>query len=70
MRNDRLGYMCTCPTNLGTVVRCSAHIQLKVSYQRCFETPEVGIIVIFVLFKYENELELVGSDISFNSVRS
>ena len=34
MRNDRLGYMCTCPTNLGTVVRCSAHIQLKVSYYR------------------------------------
>ncbi len=30
MRNERLGYMCTCPTNLGTVVRCSAHIQLKV----------------------------------------
>jgi len=29
MRHDRLGYMCTCPTNLGTVVRCSVHVQLK-----------------------------------------
>ena len=29
MRNDRLGYICTCPTNLGTVVRCSVHVQLK-----------------------------------------
>ena len=28
-----------------------------------------GVIVIFVLLKYENELELVTSDISFNSVR-
>ena len=32
----------------------------------CFETPEVGITGIFVLLKYE--LELVTSDISFNSV--
>jgi len=29
MRNERLGYVCTCPTNLGTVVRCSVHVQLK-----------------------------------------
>ena len=29
VRNDRIGYVCTCPTNLGTVVRCSVHIQLK-----------------------------------------
>ena len=32
-------------------------------YKRFFETPEVGIIGIFVLLKYENELELVTSDI-------
>ena len=32
-----------------------------------FETPEIGIIDIFLLLKYENELELVTSDISFNS---
>ena len=31
-----------------------------------FETLEVGIIGIFILLKYENALELVTSDISFN----
>ena len=35
---------------------------------RGFRTPEVGIIGIFVLLKYENELELVTIDISFNSI--
>ena len=38
---------------------------------RFFETPEVGIIGIigiFVLPKYENESELVTSDINFNLV--
>ena len=33
-----------------------------------FETPIVDIIGIFILLKYENELELVTGDISFNSV--
>ena len=33
-----------------------------------FETSKVGVIGIFVLLKYENELELVTSDISINSV--
>ena len=33
-----------------------------------FETPEAHIIGIFVLPKYGNELELVTSIISFNSV--
>ena len=33
-----------------------------------FKTPEVGIISMFVLPKYENELELLTSDIIFNSV--
>ena len=28
MHNDRLGYMCTCPTNLGTVMCCSVHVRL------------------------------------------
>jgi creatine kinase len=28
MRNDRLGYICTCPTNLGTVVRASVHLRV------------------------------------------
>nr|BAD27402.1 glycocyamine kinase beta chain [Hediste diversicolor] len=28
MRNERLGYICTCPTNLGTVVRASVHLRL------------------------------------------
>ena len=32
------------------------------------ETLEVGIIAIFVLPKYESELKLLTSDISFNSV--
>lgn len=29
MWNERLGYICTCPSNLGTVLRCSVHMQLK-----------------------------------------
>ena len=33
-----------------------------------FDTPEIGIIGIFVLPEYGYELELVTSDISFNSV--
>ena len=37
-------------------------------YRRFFETPEVSIIGIFVLLKYENKLELITSDINFNSV--
>jgi creatine kinase len=27
--SERFGYLCTCPTNIGTGLRCSAHIQLK-----------------------------------------
>ena len=38
------------------------------THWRIFETPEVDIIGIFVFLKYDNELELVTSDISFNSV--
>ena len=30
-----------------------------------FETPKVSIIGIFILLKYENELDLVTNDISF-----
>ena len=33
-----------------------------------FETPKSGYFGIFVLLNYENELEIVASDISFNSV--
>lgn len=29
MHSDRLGYLCTCPTNIGTGLRCSVHVQLK-----------------------------------------
>ncbi|OAF69863.1 hypothetical protein A3Q56_02402 [Intoshia linei] len=28
MHSEHLGYICTCPTNLGTVLRCSVHIRL------------------------------------------
>jgi len=28
MHNERLGYLCTCPTNMGTVVRCSVHVRI------------------------------------------
>ncbi|KAK2194003.1 hypothetical protein NP493_3g01064 [Ridgeia piscesae] len=28
MHSDRLGYITTCPTNIGTGIRCSVHIQL------------------------------------------
>ena len=37
-------------------------------HERFFETPKLSIIGILVLLKYENELELVTSDTSFNSV--
>ena len=37
------------------------------SQYRFFETPEVGMIGIFILLKHENELKLVISD-SFNSL--
>ena len=37
---------------------------------RFVKTPAVGIIGIVILLKYENELELVTNDISFNSVVS
>ena len=37
-------------------------------YSSFFKTPEVRIIGIFVLSKYENELEIVTNDICFNSV--
>ena len=33
-----------------------------------FETPEVGKIDIFIMPKYENALEIVHSDICFNSL--
>ena len=33
-----------------------------------FETSQVGIFGIFVLLKLENELEMLTSDIDFNSV--
>lgn len=29
MWSERLGYLCTCPSNIGTGLRCSCHIQLK-----------------------------------------
>ena len=40
------------------------------SQQSFFETPEVGIIDIFILLKFENELGIGTGDISFNSVNS
>ena len=41
---------------------------LRMHY-RFFKTPQVGVIgIFFVLLKYKNELELVTSDISVNSV--
>ena len=42
-------------------------LQRPVPMCLCFETPEVGIVGIYVLLKYEIELELVTNDISFNS---
>ena len=29
MHSNRLGYLCTCPTNIGTGLRCSVHVQLR-----------------------------------------
>ena len=38
-------------------------------HYRFFKTPQVGFIgIFFVLLKHKNELELVTSDISVNSV--
>ena len=44
------------------------NITVRNSNRVFFEKTEVGIIAIFVLLKYENKLELIGSDISFNSL--
>jgi len=38
MLSERLGYICTCPTNIGTGLRCSVHIQLhKLSKHEKFD---------------------------------
>jgi creatine kinase len=42
--NERLGYICTCPSNLGTGLRCSVHIQLhKLSKHPKFEDIILGL---------------------------
>jgi len=42
--SERLGYICTCPSNLGTGLRCSVHIQLhKLSKHPKFEDLIVGL---------------------------
>ncbi|KAK2194004.1 hypothetical protein NP493_3g02080 [Ridgeia piscesae] len=42
--SERLGYLCTCPTNLGTVLRCSVHIQLhKLSQDPRFDKIVVAL---------------------------
>jgi creatine kinase len=44
MWSERLGYLCTCPTNIGTGLRCSAHIQLKkLSKHPKFDDIVVGL---------------------------
>jgi len=44
MWSERLGYLCTCPSNLGTVLRCSVHIQLKLlSKDKRFENIVSGL---------------------------
>ena len=67
MRHDRLGYMCTCPTNLGTVVRCSAHIQLKVgeiSKGHDKDTPLLDpTVFVFMQFPRPAPLWLVPSPV-------
>jgi len=42
--SERLGYICTCPSNLGTGMRCSVHIQLhKLSKHPKFEDIIEGL---------------------------
>lgn len=42
--NERLGFICTCPSNLGTGMRCSAHVQLhNLSKHAKFEDIVVGL---------------------------
>ncbi|KAK2154013.1 hypothetical protein LSH36_279g03079 [Paralvinella palmiformis] len=42
MWSERLGFLCTCPTNIGTGLRCSAHIQLK----KLAKHPKFDAIVV------------------------
>ena len=54
---------------LETPILDTAQCNVGMFRNECFfETPKVGVIGIFILLKYENELELVTSDISINSV--
>lgn len=42
--SERFGFLCTCPTNLGTVLRCSVHIQLhKLSKDPRFDAIVVAL---------------------------
>lgn len=42
--SERLGYICTCPSNLGTGLRCSVHLQLhKLSKHPKFEEIILGL---------------------------
>lgn len=42
--SERLGYICTCPSNLGTGLRCSVHLQLhKLSKHPKFDDIIVGL---------------------------
>jgi len=42
--SQHLGYICTCPSNLGTGMRCSVHLQLhKLSHHEKFEDIIVGL---------------------------
>ena len=54
MWNERLGYLCACPSNIGTGLRCSAHIQLKLlskvstrNQYNCMDTCHYQDIITF-----------------------
>ena len=53
---------------INSTVDCLKFLHGVFTIQFVFETSKVGIIAIFVLLKYEIELEPITSDISFNSV--
>jgi creatine kinase len=48
MLSPRLGYLCTCPTNIGTGLRCSVHVQL---HQLCKHPKFDEIVLAFGLQK-------------------
>ena len=68
LRIESIGWLTKTYRILVILAFCVSCPYIGLVDQRFFETPEIGIIGIFILPKYGNKLELITSDISFNSV--